>query len=61
MIGLGDFEFPVWEKYVTPALEKAKLKALPEPLVVGRGLEYVQTALYRTKSGMSGQKVVVEL
>ncbi|KXL48924.1 MAG: hypothetical protein FE78DRAFT_76774 [Acidomyces sp. 'richmondensis'] len=51
----------VWEKYVTPALEKAKLKALPEPLVVGRGLEYVQTALYRTKSGMSGQKVVVEL
>jgi len=61
MFGLGDFEFPVWENYVTPALEQGKLKTLPEPLVVGRGLENVQAALDRAKSGVSGRKVVVEL
>lgn len=52
---------PVWEHYVTPALESGKLLAVPEPLVVGKGLEYVQKGLDESKKGVSARKLVVEL
>jgi NADPH:quinone reductase-like Zn-dependent oxidoreductase len=61
MFGLGDFSFPVWENFVTPALEQDKLRCLPEPLVIGQGLESLQAGLDRLRSGVSGRKVVVEL
>ncbi|KAJ5504916.1 Polyketide synthase enoylreductase [Penicillium fimorum] len=52
---------PVWEDYVTPALQSGKLQCLPLPLVVGKGLEHVQSALERCKAGVSATKLVVEL
>lgn len=61
VFGLGEFSFPVWENFITPALESGQLKCLPEPLVIGKGLESVQAALDRAKAGVSAQKVVVEL
>ncbi|KAF7198413.1 Dehydrogenase orsE [Pseudocercospora fuligena] len=52
---------PLWENYVTPALEQGKLRAVPEPLVIGKGLESVQKGLDKNKAGVSAKKVVVEL
>lgn len=52
---------PVWKDFVLPALEKGSLKCLPEPLVVGKGLEKVQEGCDTNKKGVSAKKVVVEL
>lgn len=52
---------PVWHNYITPALEAGKLKTLPEPLIVGRGLESIQKGLNTNKAGVSAKKVVIEL
>ncbi|CAG8296718.1 unnamed protein product [Penicillium nalgiovense] len=52
---------PVWEEYVTPALQSEKLQCLPPPFVVGKGLEHIQTALEQSKAGVSAMKLVVEL
>lgn len=51
----------VWNDYVPAALLNGSLKFLPEPLVVGKGLEKVQEALDLQKKGVSARKVVVEL
>ena len=61
VLGVGDFSFPIWENFVAEALEGGKLKCLPEPLVVGKGLEGLQEAFELRKGDVSGQKVVVEL
>lgn len=52
---------PVWKDFVTPALEQGKLKTVPEPLVVGKGLDSVQKGLDTNKAGVSARKVVIEL
>jgi len=52
---------PVWEHYITPALEQGKLKCLPEPLMVGKGLSSIQKGLDTSKAGVSAKKVVIEL
>ncbi|USW54060.1 Putative GroES-like superfamily, alcohol dehydrogenase-like, NAD(P)-binding domain superfamily [Septoria linicola] len=52
---------PIWENYVGQALESGKLQAVPEPIVVGKGLENVQKGLDTNKAGVSAKKVVVEL
>ena len=52
---------PVWENFITPALESGQLKCLPKPLVVGKGLEYLQEALDKNKAGVSATKLVVEV
>lgn len=52
---------PVWRDYVTPALQAGKLKCLPPPTVVGKGLEYIDEALKKCKAGVSATKLVVEL
>lgn len=49
------------EEFVTKALENGQLKCLPEPLVVGKGLESLQEALEKSKAGVSARKLVVEL
>ncbi|KAK3691606.1 hypothetical protein LTR37_018561 [Vermiconidia calcicola] len=59
--GYSPATFPLWENYVTPALQNGKLKCLPEPLVVGKGLEAIQEGLDRSKKGVSAKKVVIEL
>ena len=61
ILGPGDHSAPVWENFVTKALESGQLKCLPEPLVVGKGLESLQGALEKQKGGVSAQKLVVEL
>ena len=52
---------PLWANYITTALEHGLLKCLPEPLIVGKGLENIQEGLYVNKRGVSAQKVVIEL
>jgi len=52
---------PVWEHYITPALEKGQLKCLPEPLIVGSGLSSIQKGVDTSKAGVSAKKVVIEL
>lgn len=52
---------PVWEKYVAAALEQGKLKLVPEPMVVGKGLEHIEKACDTNRKGVSAKKVVVEL
>jgi NADPH:quinone reductase-like Zn-dependent oxidoreductase len=51
----------VWAKWVPEALEKGTLKAVPEPLVVGKGLDAVQKGYEKQKQGVSFRKVVIEL
>ncbi|CAA9963304.1 hypothetical protein PTNB73_06804 [Pyrenophora teres f. teres] len=51
----------VWAQWVPEALEKGTLKPVPEPLVVGKGLEAVQKGYDEQKKGVSFRKVVVEL
>lgn len=52
---------PAWKEFLTPALENGTLKCLPEPRVVGEGLEWVQEALDTLDKGVSATKVVVTL
>jgi NADPH:quinone reductase-like Zn-dependent oxidoreductase len=59
--GVNEFSSPFWRSYVGPALENGKLKCLPPPIVVGKGLESIQEALKMSKAGVSGAKLVVEL
>lgn len=61
IFAVNDIATPVWENYVTPALETGKLQCLPPPTVVGKGLECVQEGLKRSKAGVSATKLVVEL
>lgn len=46
---------------MTEALRCGKLKCLPEPKVVGSGLDSLSKALEVREGNTSGQKVVVEL
>ncbi|KAH8705158.1 putative quinone oxidoreductase [Talaromyces proteolyticus] len=61
IFAVNDVATPVWKEYVTPALESGKLKCLPPPTIVGKGLEYVNEALAKSKAGVSATKLVVEL
>ncbi|KAK3317046.1 putative quinone oxidoreductase [Apodospora peruviana] len=58
---VNDVVKPVFEGFVTEALESGKLKCLPSPTVVGKGLEKVQEALEKCNAGVSATKLVVEL
>lgn len=51
----------VWQKFVPGALEDGSLKPLPEPLIVGKGLESVQKGLDKQREGVSAKKVIIEL
>ena len=61
IFAVNDIATPVWKDYVTPALESGKLKCLPPPTIVGKGLEHINEALRRSKEGVSATKLVVEL
>ncbi|KAI1613069.1 chaperonin 10-like protein [Exophiala viscosa] len=52
---------PLWKDYVAKALESGQLKCLPEPAVIGKGLECCQTGLDENKRGVSARKVIIEL
>ncbi|KAH8668807.1 chaperonin 10-like protein [Xylariales sp. PMI_506] len=52
----------VWAEFMAPALESGQFRALPEPVVVGSGLEEIQKALdYYSAGGISAKKVVVTI
>lgn len=59
--GYEDVTDVVWGKFLPEALEEGILKPLPPPLVVGKGLEYIQEGIDQNKKGVSFKKVVVEL
>ncbi len=48
-------------RFLEKALEKGVYKAKPDAWVVGRGLEAIQGAMEKWRSGVSAQKVVVSL
>ena len=51
----------IYEDFLPKALAEGTFVAAPEPLVVGKGLEYVQAGFDIQKKGMSAKKVVVSL
>ncbi|KAJ4293995.1 hypothetical protein N0V90_007684 [Kalmusia sp. IMI 367209] len=63
MVAFADREVgeATWGRWVAEALENGVLKAKPDPVVVGKGLERVQEAMDRQRQGVSFAKVVVEL
>lgn len=61
IFAVNDIATPVWKDFVTPALQSGKLKCLPPPTVLGKGLQYIQEGLEKSKAGVSGTKLVVEL
>lgn len=61
IFAVNDIAAPVWRNYVTEALEKGKLKCLPPPTVIGKGLKFVNEGLKKSKEGVSATKLVVEL
>ncbi|KAI1260609.1 putative quinone oxidoreductase [Xylariaceae sp. FL1019] len=61
IIAINSESRPLWRDYITPALENGLLKCLPEPMIVGRGLDAIQEGLDTNKKGVSAKKVVIEL
>jgi NADPH:quinone reductase-like Zn-dependent oxidoreductase len=61
ILGMGAFTDTFWEQYITPALQQGTLKCLPEPMIVGHGLESLQKAVDVLRAGVSARKVVVTL
>ena len=51
----------IYEQFLPKALAEGKFMAAPEPLVVGKGLEFVQAAVDTHMKGVSAKKVVVSL
>ncbi|GAA5893208.1 hypothetical protein JCM6882_003913 [Rhodosporidiobolus microsporus] len=51
----------IYDVFVPAALANGTLKAKPDPLVVGKGLDSIQLGLDRQKAGVSAQKVVVSI
>ncbi|WP_308159118.1 zinc-binding alcohol dehydrogenase family protein [Curtobacterium sp. ISL-83] len=51
----------LWGDVLPAGLADGSLRAVPEPLVVGAGLEAVQAGLDRQRAGVSARKVVVTL
>lgn len=51
----------LWGEVVPRLLAEGRLRALPEPMVVGTGLAAIQNALDRQRAGVSARKVVVRL
>lgn len=58
---VNEVEIPLFADYITPALQTGRLRCLPKPIVVGKGLNYIQDALKKLEGGVSAGKVVVEL
>lgn len=61
ILGFHEITHPIWIHYLTKALEVGRLICLPEPVVVGSGLESIQRAIDEHKKGVSAKKLVIEL
>ncbi|KAE8356721.1 chaperonin 10-like protein [Aspergillus coremiiformis] len=51
----------IWARFVPQALASGQLRAKPDPVVVGHGLDEIQHALAVQKAGVSARKIVVTL
>ncbi|KAK8070467.1 hypothetical protein PG997_010670 [Apiospora hydei] len=51
----------IYEDFLPRALATGRFVAAPEPEVVGKGLEFVQTTLDKLRRGVSAKKLVVEI
>lgn len=51
----------LWGEFLPNSLARGSYRALPEALVVGHGLDRVQEAMERQRSGVRAKKVVVTL
>ena len=51
----------IYEDFLPPALADGRYVAAPDPYVVGKGLECVQTGFDAQRKGVSAKKVVVSL
>ena len=51
----------IYVDFLPEALAEGKYIAAPDPVVVGKGLEFIQAGLDHQKKGMSAEKVVVSL
>jgi hypothetical protein len=51
----------IYHDFLPSALINGQIRPAPKPDVVGHGLEYVQTALDRSRAGVSASKIVVTL
>jgi len=51
----------VWADFMRNGLGNGKLRAKPEPLVLGSGLEKLQEGINMCRKGVSARKIVVEL
>ncbi|KAK6857046.1 zinc-binding oxidoreductase CipB [Apiospora arundinis] len=51
----------IYEDFLPRALESGQFMAAPEPEVVGKGLEFVQTALDTLRKGVSAKKLIVKI
>lgn len=61
IFGVSDMTHQIWADFLPKALASGQLKAVPEPLVIGTGLESVQKGMDKNKAGVSAKKVVIEL
>ena len=51
----------IYEEFLPKALAAGEYVAAPDPIVVGKGLEFMQAAMDMQKKGVSAKKVVVSL
>jgi hypothetical protein len=51
----------IWRDFLPGALADGRFRPVPEPVVVGHGLETMQQALDQQRRGMAAQKAVVTL
>ena len=61
IFGVSELTHQLWRDFLTQALESGQIRPLPEPFVVGKGLDSVQKGLDENKKGVSAKKVVIEL
>ena len=57
----NDVSRALYKDYIPTALAEGKYLIAPEPMVVGKGLEYIQEAIDINIKGVSAKKVVVSL
>ena len=60
-LAVNDVSRALYKDYIHVALAERKYIVAPEPMVVGKGLEYIQEAIDINIRGVSAKKVVVSL
>lgn len=61
VFGISELTHDMWTGYLPEALQQGKLKCVPPPQVIGKGLDSVQKGCDANKAGVSAKKVVIEL